>query len=104
LKLLKLLNKTFNEEPSDESFVQLLDIYNMIDSAQEEPEVVENNDIFGEHNEKVSKPQYMRKDFSMGLLGLKADHPFEESLGLLSNNNQIHVDIQQNLDFQLSIL
>jgi hypothetical protein len=91
--------KASNEEPSDASFIQLLDIYNMIDSAQEEPEVVENNDIFCEHNEEVSKLQDMRTDFSIGLIGLEADHPFEENLGHLSNTNHIHVDIEQHLYF-----
>ena len=59
--------KASNEEPSDESFVRLLDIYNMIDSAQEEPEVVENNDILGGHNEGVFKPQDISKGFLYGI-------------------------------------
>ena len=88
-----------NVIPTDESSVQLLDIYNLIDSGQEEAEDVEKIGIFAENNEEVSRPQDLRKDLSFGLLGLGADHPFDESLGHLSNTNQIHVDIEQNLYF-----
>ena len=88
-----------NAIPTDENSVQLLDIYNLIDSAPEEAGDGENGNIWGENNEEVSKPQDMRNDLSFGLFGLEADHPFGESLGQLSNNNQIHLDIEQNLYF-----
>ena len=88
-----------NAIPTDENSVQLLDIYNLIDSGQEEAEDGDKIDILGGNNEEVSKPQDMRNEISFGLVGLEADHPFNDNLGHLSNTNQIHVDIEQNLYF-----
>ena len=41
----------------------------------------------------------LKKDMSLGILGFEADHSVDENLRHMSNNNHIHVDIEQNLYF-----
>ena len=92
------LQTTKRAGPAKNTFDKLLEYITIVD--MEEKKVEELNDeehLSKEEEQPKSKP--IKKDLSFGILGLEADHAFGRGLEDLSNNNQIHVDIEQNLYF-----
>ena len=73
------------EEPSENKLVTFGD--------KIKDEIIEPIDINKEDHDPI------KKDMSLGILGFEADHSVNENLRHMSNNNHIHVDIEQNLYF-----